>query len=436
MARLVTTAAQQVAHIHRRMGFGPTASDIAAGVKAGPQAVITDLLTRPLTTPAQWGLPTASTWQAQAAYLGRQMDLMATSPNPLQERLAWILQGLVVIGLTDFVYFSDLQGHVHRLRINPFGPYTKLLSDTAVMPGMMKYLNGYQNSAAHPNQNYGRELMELFSLGLFNLVSGAQNYTQQDVIEVAAACTGYTYNYTTGTIAFDPSLFDNSNKYFLGKERGDAHLADVIAAVSVHPAYPHFVPARLYRELVGLEPDKATLQSLGGVWGPTGNIGAVVSAIVKSEAFLSPEAIGSRIKTPVELIASGARVTGFDLSTSDYGWQMTSFMNMHPFFPPNVSGWPEGKVWLNAGVAMTWGAIVQDFVTASLSSSTGVVATLAKTANAKTAAGVAAQLCGITNLSAETQSALAGYAAGAAWGAERAAGTLALVLVSPEFAVN
>jgi uncharacterized protein (DUF1800 family) len=431
-----TITERQVAHIWRRLGFGPTGADIAHGVAVGPQALIQDLLTRPITTPAEWKLPTGTDYQSQAVYLGRQMQLMATSPNPLQERLAWILQGVVVVGLNDFIYFADLQGHIQRLREFPFGSYTKILSDISILPGMMKYLNGYQNSAAHPNQNYARELMELFSLGIFNLVSGAQNYTQEDVVQVARALTGYTYNWTTGAISFDPSLFDSGIKTFLGKNRGDARLADVITAVSTHPSYPYFVPARLYRELVGLEPDVATLKQLGALWGTSGEVGPVVTAIVRSPAFLSSVAIGAKVKTPVELIASGARVTGFDLTTSDYGWQMSSFMNQHPFLPPNVSGWPAGTVWLNAGVAMTWGAIAQDFVTASAAATNGIVARLVKSATAVTAPSVAAQMCGLTDLSPATANALAAYAKGGAWNTERAAGLLALVLVSPEFAVN
>lgn len=430
-----TVTQRQVAHIWRRLGFGPTGADIARGVAAGPQALIHDLLTRPLTTPAEWQLPTGTDWQSEVVYLGRQMELMTSSANPLQERLAWILQGLVVVGVTDFVYFPDLQGHIHRLRINPFGSYTKLLSDVSVLPGMMKYLSGYQNSAAHPNQNYARELMELFSLGIFNLVTRAQNYTQQDVVQVARALTGYTYNWSNGTISFDASLFDNGTKTFLGKNRGDAKLSDVITAVSTHPSYPYFVPARLYRELVGLPPDAATLKQLGALWGTKGEIGAVVTAIVQSPAFLAATAIGTKVKTPVELVASGARVTGFDLTTSDYGWQMSSFMNQHPFYPPNVSGWPVGSAWLNAGVAMTWGAIAQDFVTASATSSTGVVAQLAKLSPAA-APGAATLTCGITDVSPSTATALTTYAKGGSWDLERAAGLLALVLVSPEFAIN
>jgi uncharacterized protein (DUF1800 family) len=431
-----TEIERQVLHIWRRLGFGATAADVDHGVRIGPKALIDELLTRPPTTPAEWKLPQLNSWEDQAPYLGRQLELMATSPNPLQERLAWILQGTVVVGVTDSVGFEDLRGHVTRLRVDPLGSYTKLLRDTAVMSGMLKYLNGDQNTAEHPNQNFARELMELFSLGLKNLVTGATNYSQDDVIQIARACTGYTPNWTTGKIAFEASNFDDGEKYFLGAPQGRAGMAQVISAVSRHPAYRYFIPARLYQELVGRAPDVATLRSLGDLWGTAGDVRAVVTAIAHSPAFLAPEAIGSRVKSPVELLASGARVMGFPLGPSDYGWQLSSFMNQHPYFPPNVSGWPEGTMWLNAGVDMTWGGIVQDFAVATAASNAGVAAKLWLTESPESASTAVARHCGITDLSDSTTRALHAYTTSGSWDRYRAAGALALVLVSPEFLVN
>jgi len=431
-----TVTERQVAHIWRRLGFGPTEGDINHGVAIGTKALIDELLRRRPTTPAQWRLPPLNSWADQAPYLGRQLDLMATSSNPLQERLAWILQGIVVVGVTDAVGFGDLRGHLTRLRVNPFGSYTKLLRDTAVLPGVMKYLNGDQNSADHPNQNYARELMELFSLGLNNLVTRRPNYTQNDVIQVARALTGYTYDWTSGKIKFDPASFDHGRKHFFGVNQGNAGVAQVIAAVSRHPAYRYFIPARLYRELVGHAPDVVTLKSLGALWGPAGDVRAVVSAIAHSPAFLAPAAIGSRVKSPVELLASGARVLGFHLGSSDYGWQMSSFMNQHPYFPPNVAGWPQGTTWLNAGVDMTWGGIVQDFAAATAASPSGTAAKLWLRESPESAPAAAVRLCGITDVSATTARALHAYTTSGSWDRFRAAGTLALVLVSPEFLVN
>jgi uncharacterized protein (DUF1800 family) len=431
-----TVTEREVLHVWRRLGFGATPADIDHGVTIGTRALIDELLTRPLTTPAQWKLPALNSWEDQASYLGRQLELMATSPNPLQERLAWILQGIVVVGVTDTVGFEDLRGHVTRLRVDPFGSYTKLLFDTAVQSGMLKYLNGDQNTAVHPNQNFARELMELFSLGLKNLVTGATNYTQDDVVQIARACTGYTLNWNTGRIAFDPSNFDDGEKYFLGAHQGRAGIAQVISAVSGHPAYRYFIPARLYQELVGHAPDNATLKSLGELWGTSGDVRSVVRAIALSPEFLAPAAIGSRVKCPVELLASGARVMGFPLGPSNYGWQLSSFMNQHPYFPPNVSGWPEGTMWLNAGVDMTWSSIVQDFAAATAASDKGVAAKLWLTESPLSAPAAVARHCGITDLTQSTARALHAYTTSGEWDRYRAAGAMALVLVSPEFLVN
>ncbi len=431
-----TVIERQVAHVWRRLGFGPTAHDIEHGVAIGPKALIDELLRRRRTTPAQWKLPPLNSWNDQAAYLGRQLELMATSSNPLQERLAWILQGIVVVGVVDDVAFPDLRGHLTRLRIDPLGSYTRLLRDTAVLPGMMKYLNGDENSKDHPNQNYARECMELFSLGLTNLVTGRPNYSQEDVIQVARALTGFTLDWTTGKIAFDPTQFDHGDKRFFGVNQGDANLGKVIWAISRHPAYRYFIPARLYRELVGHEPDVTTLKALGKLWGTAGDVRAVVSAIVRSPAFLAPEAIGNRVKCPVELLASGARIMNFPLGTSDYGWQLSSFMNQHPFFPPNVAGWPEGTMWLNAGVDMTWGGIVQDFASRAAASSTGVAAQLWLHESPESAPAAVLRHCGITDVSTSTARALHAYTTSGSWDRFRAAGAMALVLVSPEFLVN
>ena len=431
-----TVVERQVAHIWKRLGFGANGTDIDNGVAAGPQALTNDLLSRPLTTPTDWNFTTATDWTAQGKFVGQQLRLMGFAGNPLQERLAWILQGLIVVGIDGTVYFPDARDHVLRLRGNPFGSYKQLLTDVTTMTGMMKYLSGYQNSKQHPNQNYARELMELFTLGITHPTTGTQNYTETDVGEVARALTGYALNWSNGTIFFNSSLFDSGAKTFLGQSRGNAGIPEVMNAVATHPSWAYYVPRRLYRELVGLEPDAATLGQLAGAYGPTGDVRAVVSAIVNLPAFLSDPAIGCRAKTPVELMVSAAKALRFDLSAVDYTWQMRDLLGQYPFLPPNVSGWPAGKRWLNTGVAMTWCGMLQDFIAGSRNATGGVVQQLLTSASPATAPAAAARMCGITDLSPATASALSSYASGAAWNVDRAAGTLALVLLSPEFFVT
>ena len=143
---------------------------------------------------------------------------------------------------------------------------------------------------------------------------------------------------------------------------------------------------------------------------------------MRSPAFLAPAAIGNRVKCPVELLASGARVMNFPLGSSDYGWQLSSFMNQHPFFPPNVAGWPEGTMWLNAGVDMTWGGIVQDFASRAAASSTGVAAKLWLDESPESAPAAVLRHCGITDVSAPTARALHAYTTSGSWDRFRAAG--------------
>jgi uncharacterized protein (DUF1800 family) len=430
-----TVAERQVAHVWRRLGFGPTAADINQGAKVGPQAVIADLLSRPLTTASDWQFTTATDYKGQSQFLGRLLNRMGFSANPAQERLAWILQGLVVVGMDGTVYFADLADHILRLRSNPFASYKQLLTAVTPSVGMMKYLSGFQNSKQHPNQNYARELMELFSLGITHPTTGAANYTEQDVREVARALTGYKLNWSTGTISFDPSLFDSGSKTFLGQSRGNAGVPEVIDAVSTHASWRYHVPRRMYRELVGLEPDTATRNSLASTFGATGDVKALVSAIANLPAFLSDAAIGARAKTPVELLVASSRVLGIDLTNLDFSWQLRDLMGQHPFLPPNVSGWPAGKLWFNTSISMTWCGILQGLVAMARNTAGSVVAQLAA-GSAATAAGTAARLCGITDLSTPTSDGLSSFASSGGWSIDRAAGTIALALMSPEFAVN
>jgi hypothetical protein len=128
-------------------------------------------------------------------------------------------------------------------------------------------------------------------------------------------------------------------------------------------------------------------------------------------------------------------VLGIDLTNLDFSWQLRDLMGLHPFLPPNVSGWPAGKRWLNTSVSMTWCAIVQGLVGMARNTAGSVVAQLAAS-GPTTAPGTSARLCGITDLSTSTSDALASYASSGGWSVDRAAGTIALVLMAPEFAVN
>lgn len=418
------------------MGFGPKPQDIVAGAQVGPQAVIADLLSRPLTTPADWHFPTGTDWVATDQWAMQMINNMAGGANPLQERMAWILHGLVVVALDGTVYFPELRDHVLRIRTNPLGSYKQILTDTATMPAMLKYLTGYQNTKQHPNQNYARELMELFTLGRVHPVTGAANYTEQDVREIARALTGWQYNWTTATTFFSPTYYDSGTKTFLGQPRGNAGLTQVMDAVTSHPSWPYYVPLRMYRELVGLDPDPATLSSLGSAWGANGDLLGLVTAITSLPDFLSDAAIGARVKCPMELIAFAARGLGIaDVSTFGFGWQLRDYFGQHPFNAPNVSGWPTGPRWLHADHVMTWSGFASTMV-ASVRGVAGSPPQKLAQSSPATAADVGAQLLGLPDLLPGTRAAVQSYVSAGSWNVDRAAGVLHLLLLSPDFLTN
>ncbi len=452
----MATTATQVAHIWRRLGFGPTKDDLDAGEAMGPGALVDWMLTRPSTAFAAAGYPSPADGNHDPIAL-RQLELMAfgpvaagvatTSPSydPLQERIVWLLQGLVVVSIADSVYLSDMHDHLRVLRDGWSGSYRSLLATVSTRPGMLKYLSGYLNTKDHPNQNYARELLELFSLGRVHPVTGAANYGQADIVEVARALSGWTYHWDDGSTSFDPGHWDAGTKTFLGAPRGAAQLAGVLDAIVGHPSWAAYVPARLYRDLTGLTAPADVLAALGSVWGSTGDLAAVVSAIAHRPEFLSDAAISAKVRSPIELVVAAMRVLGWnglranEIALATWGWYLRE-MGQHPLAAPNVSGWPRGDQWLNATNLQWWCSIANELCTIGLDWSGAVTGTvvpgvtsLHQNASGSTAASLACRMAGITEPTPSTTAALHDYATAGSWTPGRAAGVLSLTLMAPEF---
>jgi hypothetical protein len=440
----VASVDAQVAHIWRRLGFGPRPGDVEAGVAVGTQALINDLCNRPATTAAEWAWPAETgEWEDYVHFSHRVYELLATSPNPMQERLYWFLSGVLVVAGTDFVQFGEQKQHVNQLRSWPAKTYKELLLEVLDTAPMQDYLNGIFSEPPHANENLARETLELFSLGVTHPVTGAANYAETDVKEVARALTGYRYDWESRAVWFDPAYWDTGTKTFLGAARGAAKVTHVVDAVAGHDAFRYFVPRQLYRHLVGLDPDSATMQSLASVWGTTGNIKALVQAIAARPEFLSDAAINSRVKSPLELVISLIRVLGLrNIERFSLDWELST-MGQDLFWAPNVSGWPEGAAWLHAGQMITWSRYVSWFCWSDdgdpatpVSDQCPTIRRLLAEGTSATGGDLALTLAGLRAVSATTQQAVRDYAAAGTWDIYRACGTMNLVLVSPEFLVN
>lgn len=443
---------QQVAHVWRRLGFGPTAEDIAGGVAAGgASATIEALLARPPTTESDWAFPAMTSewdWASASRFVERHLANMAHGTNPLQERISWILHGLVVVS-ADAVDYRQMAAHTVFLRNRAFGSYKALLHDVTTTSAMLEYLSGAQNTKQHPNENFARELCELFSLGPVHPVTGAKNYTEDEIKEIARALTGWRLTWPPPRlVSFDSRYHDAGTKTYLGAQRaggGAEEVATVVNAIAAHPSWTAFVPSRLYRELVGLEPSASVLAELGAAFGPEGDLRALVAAIVRRPEFISDAAIGSRVKSPVELVCALMRILRIqDPSWLGVMWRMQSRMGQNPFFAPNVNGWPSGVEWMHAGHLLAWSGMLMSALWWRDSGGNDVPAErriqalrdLYTSSTPATIVDRSVSLAGLTEITGATRNALQSFATAGTWNHARAVGVLHLLLCSPDFFVN
>ncbi|HUR78534.1 MAG TPA: DUF1800 family protein [Acidimicrobiales bacterium] len=452
---MATTESERVAHVWRRLGFGPAPGDVAAGVAAGgAAAVVEDLLARPATDAAAWQWPAEQGNKDDSRRLTTRMfELWATGPSAVQERVSWMLCGLLVTGLNGSVLYRDMKEHQSRLRAWPAtGSYKALLQEVANTAAMQKYLNGTFSAPPHANENLAREVLELFSLGVTSPRTGARNYTETDVKEIARALTGYRMDYTTKSVFFDPAKWDRGTKAFLGGDRGAAKLPEVIDAIARHDSFKYFVPRRIYRELLGFDPSARALDEMAAVWGPSGDLSQLISHVARRPEFLAAATIANRVKSPVELLVSALRVLGKkDLSAASMAY-LSGILRQHPLVPPDVSGWENS--WLHPGHVVMWSHVsywlcwsdkgpAKDGTADAtpVNQRNPFVRKLFADATRATAADMALQLAGLHAVSPDTRSAIDAFARSAAWTGEpwtyeRACAVMQLVFNSPEFLVG
>ena len=198
------------------------------------------------------------------------------------------------------------------IRPNVFGRFRDLLEATAKSPAMLFYLDNAQNTASSGNENYGREIMELHTLG----VNGG--YTQKDVQEVARCFTGWTINRRTGEFVFQPYQHDNGAKVVLGHDippGGGIHDGEMVMDIlCAAPATAHHIALEMCQRFVSDNPPEALVQRIAGVFQQTdGDLRQVTAAILTSPEFLSPSNYSNKIKSPLEFAVSAVRATGSTL---------------------------------------------------------------------------------------------------------------------------
>ena len=281
----------------------------------------------------------ASNRQAVVATINWWMRRMVDGPHPLQEKLTLFWHGHFVTSDKDERSALLMWKQNELLRKNAVGNFRQFVRAISRDAAMLDYLNNTQNRKAHPNENYARELMELFTLGI-------GNYTEDDVKQGARAFTGWAHD--GDDYVFRKFDHDDGVKTFLGK-RGNFNGDDVIDIILNGETSARFVGTKLFRYFAYEEVDDALAEAIGNEFrGTSYEIRPLVKLILNSQAFYSPQAIGSQIKSPVQLVMGTLRQMQLDMPKQP---QLLlgplNQMGQVPFAPPNVRGWPGGRMWIN-----------------------------------------------------------------------------------------
>lgn len=266
---------------------------------------------------------------------------MLSTPTPLTERMTLFWHNHFTSSVEKVRVTQLMATQNQTLRQYALGNFGDLLLAMAKDPAMLVYLDGARNVAGQPNENFAREVMELFSLG-------EGHYSEQDVREAARAFTGWSVDQETGQFINRPRQHDNGQKTIFG-QTGNFDGQDVIRLILARPQTSEFIANKLWREFISPEPDQAEVTRLAKLFRDRHyEIKPLMQALLTSPAFYALESRGQLVKSPVELVVGTLRE--FHQAPSD--WQPFLFsakqMGQDIFAPPNVKGWPSGDWWINS----------------------------------------------------------------------------------------
>jgi hypothetical protein len=277
--------------------------------------------------------------QAIEATIGWWLSRMAFGKYPLQEKLTFFWHGHFTTSAKDERAAILMWRQNELLRQNAAGNFETFVRAISRDPAMLDYLNNNENRKAHPNENYARELMELFTLGI-------GNYTEDDVKQGARAFTGWGHDGVD--FVYRRNQHDEGVKTFLGHS-GNFDGDDIITIILGHPACPRFVAGELFKYFAYDNTDAGLASALGQLlYGSQYEIRPTIRTILTSRAFYSPQSIGVQIKSPVQLVVGAARQHALaKLPPTPALSSALNQMGQLPLMPPNVRGWPGGRMWIN-----------------------------------------------------------------------------------------
>ena len=357
---------EDAAHLLRRMGFGGTPSQIENLRRMGPALAVETLMRfddndgtqnnphdlelrfnealeagKPAPQAATATVPIAQAWW---------MHKLLSTTQPFKEKLTIFWHGHFAVGLNKVRSGFMLRDQNELFRRMGLDKFEALTLAVAKDPAMLVYLDNDENTKGHPNENFARELMELFTLGVHG------GYSERDVQESARAFTGWSFVKKRGDLesfknpqfVFDQKSHDAGSKTFLG-QTGNFAGEDIIHAVSTHPSAASFITAKLWRFFVSEDLPAQTASQLSALFTRTnGDLREVLRTIFTSSDFYASDNRNNLIKSPLEYVIGALRSSQTTLTKNhEYGLSgVLASMEQIPFYPPNVKGWDGGMDWI------------------------------------------------------------------------------------------
>ncbi len=375
--------APHLRHLFARAAFGLTVAEVNALLPLSRTQVVDRLLldeplppppgvwvTEPFDPAAYRALPQDQQLQWQRANRIRLEELrgwwlgrMAAAPFNLREKMTFFWHGHFTtefdkINLAQWMYLQN-----DTLRRHALGNFREFLKAIYKDPAMLIYLDGVRNVARQPNENFARELLELFTMGV-------GHYTETDIKQAARAFTGWQID-SRNIGSTDPNkpvaflntrVHDDGIKTFFGKS-GNFGGDEIIDIILEQPAVAEFICTKLYKFFVSREVDKAFVSDLADTFRQNNyEIKPVLQAIFESEHFYSDHAVAALIKSPLELACSSLRLLQATRATPAYVLRAVAALDQDLMNPPNVAGWPGQRDWINATTFVTRNAFSETYI--------------------------------------------------------------------------
>jgi len=369
-----------MAHLMRRAGFGASRGRLDELVEQGYDETVENLLsaidrpTRITDNLIRRYHPEYSGMMGNQSPSGNWMYRMVSTDAPLREKVGLMWHGMFATGYSKLANGKVLHDQIRMFERHGMGSFKNLLMELSRDPAMIVWLDNSENHNGSVNENYGRELLELFSMGV-------GNYTEHDVKEAARAFTGWTIGNTEymtlksardsvwpyGRLSFHFEYkehdHDNGEKEFLG-HKGNLNGEDIVDIICKQPATAAFLSRHMYSFFVADEPpvpewpykeprDPEAIAALSKVYFDSDyNVEEMLRFLFKSEFFKSEQARYQRVKSPAELVAGVLRLTGeFDRPKVDMNPTnlQSTYMGQWLLNPPSVEGWHWGTEWIDSG---------------------------------------------------------------------------------------